>query len=427
MVWQRLFVDGLASLDTATKTLKQHKAASDPILLFFSLGHWDLKITMFEKFTEALLSASTTGVKISGVSLTCSLLNHLDEDVMHRLCDAFAALPYLTDLRCHWEFPIKYVTRIMSRAKTIRHLEFSCCKFQATPEEVADFSRALNAHFSLTGLTLGSLCTLPAWALKALSSIPNLGALDLWNFDRYDGLVSAALGKLIVYSKLQCLKLPRLGFPISSVSTRLCQSRNIQDLSLSVCSPEDMQHLANIVKENETLTVLRIFICRDWHAPLLGFIKALKGNSTLSEVFIQTFMRSEANMSFSREDQDALVSMLETSNFTLRKLEIDESLIDCERTNASLQHLIKLNSLGWKNLLQDRRATKNDWVAKLVAAESDPSIIYSLLSKNPSALFDTSGHSRGTASPARLGAGQSALSDDKAAERGAPRKRGRMT
>ena len=413
--------DSLGSLLEATNFLKQQQATSDPIRIVISCSSsLDTHRTKpgYEKFIEALLSASTTGIKITNVHLAGPFWRYMDEDVVHRLCDALAALPHLTDLVCQWKFPIKYVTRIMSRAKAIRRLEVRHFTFQSTPEEVSDFSRALRTHSSLSDLNLGGI--FPTSALNALASIPNLGALDLWNFDHPpEGLSSqsatcAALGELIFYPKLQSLKLPSGPFPISSVSTRLCQSRSIQDLSLSVFSPEDMQHLANIVKENQMLKVLRIFIRHDQHATLLVFINALKGNSTLSDVFIQPLFHIGATKSFSREVQYGLVSMLETSNFTLRKLKIAKPLLDCERTNASLQHLIKLNSLGWKNLVQDRRATRNDWVAKLVAAERDPSIIYSLLSKNPSALVDSRGNCSCTASPTSLGAGQCALSDDKA-------------
>ena len=103
-------------------------------------------------------------------------------------------------------------------------------------------------------------------------------------------------------------------------------------------------------------------------------MEALAENTTLI-VFVLEFLSPDSV--FSTTAQDALVSVLETRNMTLTKIEIRNHSNNLDKMKKKVDYYTKLNRLGRKRLLaKDDAATREDWIDTVVTNRDDLDVVF---------------------------------------------------
>jgi len=404
------------SLQEAIQALKQQPRQTEikHIELWINVSQPGLMESSVEFLIEALHREAASGlIRIEEVRFRGGIYHRdgVDQNTVIRLCNAMAVQPHLETLHCSGgRSGMQYLAPFLSQAKHIRKCSCFFSIFEGNQQDFSDFAQALHSHPSLPEINFVR-CEIPTEqrtnhnitaVLTALSTIPNLTGLQLSGFvpPESETEPNPGLLALICNSNLQKFTLS-IRDPVSShsiisaTSIPLCTSQTIRQLSLQTdLSHECMLQLSNIVKENRTLEKLRVGVFRfDSDGPFTLLIDALAENSTLLEVCFRTCCWYKTP--FSPGIQDAFVSLIATKNFTIHKLQFSHDPTNgrldlvSSHTEKLIRLYTKLNRMGRKQVWQNTAATKKDWVDMLVAAEGEPRVIHSLLSKNPSVLFCT--------------------------------------
>ncbi|CAB9515882.1 expressed unknown protein [Seminavis robusta] len=369
-----------------------------PFRLALNLTHGDgFDLQNVESLIKHLQS---TTLQVDEVRITPPPANVGDEWMM-QLCSALGTHPYLSILSfCvapesdpHF---MTYMSETIRGARNLVSLSCSGVVFSGETKDYLDFAAVLLDHPTLQDVSLtGSLeegqCTSinANPVLAALASIPNLNDLALSCFVPPMTESRSPFYELGGNPSLKTLDLVGTGGRgIIAASMAMKCSRSITTLWVDTSMKEDeLYELGETIRHSQLESVhLYLDPFKDDDA-MNTLIQALNGNPSLTKL---AFVFHERENFFSNDIQDAMISMLEHHNYTLRHIKFDLSTsieVRNDYTEATIEYFLNLNRLGRNHLLTNPNASRDDWIACIAAASGNLEAVHYFLSTNPSLCF----------------------------------------
>lgn len=248
----------------------------------------------------------------------------------------------------------------LQQHKTLEQVEFTRVAFEGG-RSLEPLVRVLSTCPKLQKLHLDALGTEETDARRykyafqdLLSLSPSLEEFSLRRFPRLEDASIAAM--------FQALK----------SNTTLQQFSVVSFARHTRLEKSGVQAASEMLRVNTALRGLQISV---GHTPLQPLVDALQLNRTLKSLKIYVGTREPV----AKEVSQSFLDMLET-NYSLEELEL--YTIPCH--DARIKFLLKLNVAGRGRLIENNTATAKDWVDSIVKHSQDESVVFYLMSKNPS-------------------------------------------